>query len=144
MATIEDLLAKKGSFVATVGPNDSVLEAAHRMAQRRIGALCVVDGEKLVGVITERDVVNRVVSAGRAPDTTKVSEVMTSDVMSCGLKANTEDCAAVMSCQRIRHLPVVEEDKLVGIVSSGDLMALEVAESHAFIDHLYNYLHGRT
>lgn len=144
MSTINDLLAKKGTDVATIGPDATVLDAANLMNQHRIGALCVVDRDDLVGVFTERDILNRVISAQRDPATTKVADVMTSSVITCGPQGQTADCAAVMSHERIRHLPVLDGGKLVGMVSTGDLMALQVVEKQAFIEDLYEYLHGRT
>ena len=103
----------------------------------------MVEGETLVGIFTERDLLNRVVSGGRDPATTKVAEVMTTSVITCGPRGTIEDCVAVMSHKRVRHLPVVEGPKLVGVVSTGDLMALQVVEKQAFIEDLYEYLHGR-
>ena len=143
MSTIRDVLAKKGAEVATISPNASALEAADLMNERRIGALCVVEGETLVGVFTERDLLNQVVSAKLDAAATQIADVMTSAVITCGPEGKTEDCAAVMSHKHVRHLPVVEHGKLVGMVSTGDLMALRVAEKQAFIDDLYQYLHGR-
>ena len=144
MSTISDVLAKKGTGAATIGPDATVLDAANLMNQHRIGALCVVDHDDLVGVFTERDILNRVISAQRDTATTKVADVMTSAVITCGPQGTTADCAAVMSHRRIRHLPVVDGGKLVGMISTGDLMALQVTEKQAFIDDLYQYLHGRT
>lgn len=144
MSTISDVLAKKGTAVATITPNATALDAANLMNQRRIGALCVVKGDDLVGVFTERDILTRIVSARLDPATTKVADVMTSPVITCGPRGETGDCAAVMSYQRIRHLPVVDGGKLVGLVSTGNLMALQGAEKQAFIDDLCQYLHERT
>lgn len=144
MSTISDVLAKKGTDVATIRPDATVLDAANLMNQHRIGALCVVEHDDLVGVFTERDILNRVISAQRGTATTKVADVMTSAVITCGPQGKTADCAAVMSHKRIRHLPVVDGGKLVGMISTGDLMALQVTEKQAFIDDLYQYLHGRT
>jgi len=144
MSTISDVLAKKGTAVATIPPDATALDAANLMNQRRIGALCVVKGDDLVGVFTERDILTRIVSARLDPATTKVADVMTSPVITCGPKGETADCAAVMSHRRIRHLPVVDGGKLVGLVSTGDLMALQAVEKQAFIEDLYQYLHGRT
>jgi CBS domain-containing protein len=141
---ISDVLARKDADVATVTPEATVLDAANLMNRRRIGALCVVEGENLVGIFTERDVLNRVISAKRAPENTRIAHVMTAPVITCGSRGRADDCAAVMSHRRIRHLPVVDEGKLVGIVSTGDLMAIEVSESQAYIEELYQYLHGRT
>jgi CBS domain-containing protein len=144
MATVGDVLAEKGAAVATIAPGATVLDAANLMNQRRIGALCVVEGANLVGIFTERDVLTRVVSAQCDPATTTVAQVMTAPVITCGPKGKTTDCAAVMSHKRIRHLPVVEEGRLVGILSTGDLMALQAAERQAMIEDLHDYLHGRT
>ena len=144
MSTVSDILARKGTDVATIAPDDTVLDAANLMNQRRIGALCVVERDELVGVFTERDILNRVISAQRDAATTKVAEVMTSAVITCGSQGKTSDCAAVMSHRRIRHLPVVDGGTLVGMISTGDLMALQATEKQAFIDDLYRYLHGRT
>jgi CBS domain-containing protein len=144
MFTIGDVLEKKGTDVATISPESTALDAADLMNEHRIGALCVVEGETLVGVFTERDLLNRVVSGGRDPARTKVADVMTSSVITCGPRGTIEDCVAVMSHKRVRHLPVVEGAKLVGIVSTGDLMALQVAKKQAFIEDLFQYLHGRT
>ena len=141
---ISDVLARKGTDVASITPDATVLDAANLMNQRRIGALCVVKGGDLVGVFTERDILNRVISAGLDPARTKVVDVMTTSVITCGFKGRTDDCAAVMSHKHIRHLPVVDDGKLVGMVSTGDLMAMEVSESQAYIEDLYQYLHGRT
>ena len=144
MSTISDVLARKGTEVATIAPDATVLDAANLMNQHRIGALCVVDHDDLVGIFTERDILNRVISAERDAATTKVGEAMTSAVVTCGPQGKTDDCAAVMSHRRIRHLPVVDGDQLVGMISTGDLMALQATEKQAFIEDLYQYLHGRT
>ncbi|MFH1748277.1 MAG: CBS domain-containing protein [Planctomycetota bacterium] len=144
MSTISDVLAKKGTDVATISPDDSVLDAANLMNQRQIGALCVVKNEELIGVFTERDILTRIVSTRLDSATTKVADVMTTSVITCGTRGETGDCAAVMSHRRIRHLPVVDDGKLVGLISTGDLMALQADEKQAFIEDLYQYLHGRT
>jgi len=143
MSRIRDVLAKKGTEVVTVSPDATTLDAVDLMNERRIGALCVIDGRTLVGVFTERDLLNRVVGKRLNPASTRVADAMTSEVITCGLEGETDDCAAVMSHKRIRHLPVVEGGKLVGMISTGDLMALKVAEKQAFIEDLYQYLHGR-
>jgi CBS domain-containing protein len=144
MAMISDVLARKGSEVATVTLDTTVLDVANQMNERRIGALCVVSAGSLVGICTERDILTRVVSARRDPAATKVADVMTAAVVTCGSRGRTDDCVAFMSRQHIRHLPVVDDDKLVGLISTGDLMSLEVTEKSTTIDDLYRYLHGRT
>ena len=144
MSTIRDLLAKKGVEVATISPDATALDAADLMNERRIGALCVLEGDTLVGVFTERDLLNRVVSAKLDPASTKIADVMTSQVSTCGPEGKTDDCTALMSDKHIRHLPVVEEGKVVGIVSTGDLMALQLVERQALIEALHQYLYGRS
>jgi CBS domain-containing protein len=144
VSTIRDLLAKKGVEVAKISPDATALDAADLMNERRIGALCVVKGDTLVGVFTERDLLNRVVSAKLDPASTKIADVMTSKVSTCGPEGKTDDCAALMSDRHIRHLPVVEGGKLVGIVSTGDLMALQLVERQALIEALHQYLYGRS
>ena len=144
MSTIRDLLAKKGVEVATISPDATALDAADLMNERRIGALCVLKGEALVGVFTERDLLNRVVSAKLDPAKTKIAEVMTPKVSTCGPEDKTDDCAALMSDKHIRHLPVVEGNKLVGIVSTGDLMALQLVERQNLIEALHQYLYGHS
>jgi CBS domain-containing protein len=148
MSIVRDILNRKGVDVFTVSPETTVLDAAQTMNERRCGAVCVVEGGDLVGMFTERDVLNRVVAQQCDPASTKVKEVMTNPVVTCGPEAKARDCAAVMSARKIRHLPVVDGSgpsaKLIGMISTGDLMALEVSEKQAHIEELHNYLHGRT
>jgi len=147
MTFVRDILSRKGSDVYTVTPDMTVLDAAKMMNERRCGAVCVMIGDKLSGMFTERDVLNRVVAKQRDPATTRIKDVMTFPIVTCGPSAKVSDCAAVMSIKKIRHLPVVDGDsaegKLVGMISTGDLMALEVAEKQQHIDELHDYLHGR-
>lgn len=147
MSRVTDVLARKSGDIVTASGDDTVLEAAKRMNDARIGALCVVEDDRVVGMFTERDILCRVVALQRDPAATKVREVMTSPVVTCGADAKASDCAAVMSQRKIRHLPVLdggEGGKLIGVISTGDLMAMEVANKQAHIDELHNYLHGRT
>lgn len=148
MPIVRDILNRKGSDVFTVVADTTVLDAARMMNSCRCGAVCVVEGTTLKGMFTERDVLNRVVAQQLDPATTKVGEVMTKDVISCAPDAKVTDCAAVMSSRKIRHLPVVEGQgasaKLVGMISTGDLMAMEVQQKQAHIEHLHDYIHGRT
>ena len=147
MQLVRDVLGKKGGNVESVTRETTVLEAARRMNERRIGALCVLDGDKVVGMFTERDVLNRVVAQQLDPAATKVGDVMTAPVITCGPNAKLSNCATVMSREKIRHLPVVDETqgarKLVGILSTGDVMAMDLADKQAHIEHLHDYLHGR-
>ncbi|HRX86912.1 MAG TPA: CBS domain-containing protein [Phycisphaerae bacterium] len=148
MPIVRDVLNRKGVEVYTVSPETTVLDAARMMNERRCGAVCVSLNGSLEGMFTERDVLNRVVAQQLDPATTKVQDVMSNPVVTCGPEAKLIDCMAVMSSKKIRHLPVVDgkgsTSKLVGMISTGDLMAMDVAEKQAHIEHLHDYLHGRT
>ena len=140
MPTAESILARKGSEVATIDCNATILDAAKEMNERRIGALVVTSGDKAVGIFTERDVLIRVVAAGRDPKETKIEGVMTSPMAVCRRDTPMAECRAVMTKKRIRHLPVVEEGKLYGIISSGDILASEVEDQQHTIEYLHEYL----
>jgi len=143
MPNAQSILEKKGGDVATVDRKTTVLEAAKAMNQRRIGAVVVSDGDRVVGIFTERDVLNRVVAAGKDPKITPVGEVMTSPMACCRRDTPLSECKSVMSQKRIRHLPVVEESKLYGMISAGDILASEVTDQQATIEYLQEYLYGR-
>lgn len=142
MPTAETVLDKKGRDVATVDRGDSVLDAAREMNRRRIGAVVVRDGGRVVGIFTERDILNRVVAGGLDPAKTLVETVMTSPMAVCRRDSKLAECKSIMSQKRIRHLPVVEEGKLFGMISLGDIMASEVEDKQATIEYLHEYLHG--
>ncbi len=149
MATVKDILHKKGAFVAPISKSHTVLAAAKEMNTRRIGALVVTDGDNVVGIFTERDILTRVVAAELDPGKTSVGQVMTSPVACCQLDTTLEECKEVMTRERIRHLPVVEQSELAGIVTSGDLLAHEAAQQketinglHQSIEYLHQYLYG--
>lgn len=142
MPKAQSILDRKGSDVATVERKATVLDAAKTMNQRRIGAVVVTEGERVVGIFTERDILNRIVAAGKDPKTTPVGEVMTSPMACCRRDTSLADCKNVMSQKRIRHLPVVEDGKLYGMISMGDILASEVSDKQAAIEYLHEYLHG--
>jgi len=144
MSTAAVLLEKKGSEVVTVEHDATVLEAAKRMNDRRIGAVIVVSGEQVVGIFTERDILCRVVAAQRDADRTRVGEVMTSPMACCRRDSSLAECKGVMTARKIRHLPVVEEGKLYGMISSGDILADQVANQATTIQWLNQYVYGRT
>jgi len=143
MPNAQSILERKGSDVATVDRKSSVLDAAKLMNQKRIGAVVVRDGDKIVGIFTERDVLNRIVAAGRDPKATPIGEVMTSPMACCRRDAKLSDCKAIMTQKRIRHLPVVEDGTLFGLISTGDILASEVDDNQATIEYLHEYLYGR-
>jgi CBS domain-containing protein len=146
---VKTILQKKGAFVASVRKDQTVLEAARQMNARRIGAVVVTDGDSVLGIFTERDVMTRVVALQLDPATTKVEQVMTCPVACCRPDTPLAECRQVMTTKRIRHIPVVEGNRLVGIVTSGDILAAEVAEHrekiddlHQTIDYLNEYMYG--
>ena len=144
MAQVRDILKHKGTQVATVGPSATVLAAATLMNEQRIGSLVVLDGGRIVGMFTERDVLRRVVGEQRDPVRTKVEEVMTTDVFSCTPQTSVDEARAAMRDRRVRHLPVVDgEGDLAGMVSIGDLNAHLAASQEQTIFLLNEYLYGR-
>jgi CBS domain-containing protein len=144
MPTVRDLLAGKEAGVASIAPDATVLDAAHRMNERRIGSLLVLEsgaeGGALVGIVTERDLLQRVLAAGRDPARTPVREVMTSPVLTCVPETSLDECAAIMTSRRIRHLPVAGPQGLVGMVSIGDVLAFQVREQQATIQYMNSYM----
>ncbi len=144
MKRVNDIIEKKGQDVASTKEDCSVQEAAREMNQRRIGSLVVLKGDRVVGIFSERDILTRVVAAGVDPGETRVGEVMTSPVACCRLDTSLEECKSVMTELRIRRIPVVEDGKLRGIVTAGDVMAFEATQQQSTIEYLYNYLYGTT
>lgn len=143
MATVRDVLARKGANVVTVPPQLSVLDAARLMNERGIGGVPVLERGELVGIFTERDVLRRVVAEQRDPAATPVSAAMTAPVLTCTPATTVEECGAIMTTRRIRHLPVIDADggALAGVVTIGDLLALQVAEQEATIQELNRFIY---
>ena len=144
MPTAKDILAKKHTEVAIIGEEATVMEAAKIMSDRRIGSLVVSRREKVVGIFTERDVLNRVVARHLDPLNTIVKDVMTTPVACCQSTTKLAECRSVMTEKRIRHLPVVDENRLVGMISSGDILALELGDQKRTIEYLHEYLYEGT
>ena len=143
MASVKELLQRKSPFVASVSPTAWVVEAAREMSERRIGSLVVIDGGLVCGMLTERDVLTRVVAERRDPATTAVGEVMSSDVIVCRPETNLDDCKRMISSCRVRHVPVVDaEGRLVGIVTSGDILHRDLDEQGEAIETLQTYIYG--
>ncbi|HNQ21985.1 MAG TPA: CBS domain-containing protein [Phycisphaerae bacterium] len=138
---VESILERKGTDVASIDAEASVLQAAELMNTRRIGALVVTRGDKAVGIFTERDILTRVVAPERSPRSTRVGDVMTSPMACCRRDTPLTVCRAIVTGKRIRHLPVVEEGRLYGLISAGDLLANEVEQQQHTIEYLYEYLH---
>jgi CBS domain-containing protein len=145
MATVREILARKGSHVFTIGRGASVLDAALLMNEHKVGALVVIDDDRgVVGMFTERDVLRRVVGEQRDPATTAVAEVMSHEVI-CATPATTiEEARGAMKNRRIRHLPLVDDDRrLTGLISIGDLNAHQTSDHEQTIYLLQEYLYGR-
>jgi CBS domain-containing protein len=140
MPTVRDLLLRKGTDVVSVPPSATVLEACAIMNERGIGGVVVCEARHLVGVFTERDVMRRVVVAQRDPAATHVGDVLTSNVVTTTMDATVSDCRSLMTARRIRHLPVLGEDGIVGVVTTGDILAYEVALQEAHITELEKYV----
>ncbi len=125
----------------TVGPGSSVTDAARLMAVHQIGGLPVVDGDRLAGIVTERDVLTRVVAVGKAPDQTLVSDVMTSDLVVAEVTESCEECLSRMQRGRVRHLIVLDQGRLAGILSLRDLLAADIDDKAEAITLLNAYVH---
>ncbi len=139
---ISALLERKGSFVYSVPSSVSVAVAVDEMNKCRVGAIVIIDGGKLVGMFTERDVLRRVVGAGLDPTRTQVSEVMTSSVITVTPEATVEETLGLFTQKRCRHLPVVTDDRLVGVLSIGDVTRWITDLHRAEAEHLKNYISG--
>jgi CBS domain-containing protein len=139
---IADVLRAKGTGVAVVGPDVSVSDLIGVLAERNIGALPVVDGDRLVGIVSERDVVRRLHASGAGLLAARVAEIMTVDVTTCSPGDDVADTARVMTAGRFRHLPVVEGGDLTGIVSIGDLVKARIDALEAERAHLQTYIAG--
>lgn len=138
--TLHTLLERKGHVVHSVAPEMSVLDAVRTMNQERIGAVLVLDGPDLVGIFTERDVLTRIVDQARDPASTRVAEVMTSQPVVVTSTATVNEAMAIVSEKRCRHLPVVEEGRLIGLVSAGDLTHWVTRNQEFHIQDLVKYI----
>lgn len=144
MAYVSNVLEKKGSEIQTIGRHASVLDAAVLMNDQRIGALVVTEDRRVVGIFTERDVLQQVVAERRDPAETKVGDLMTTDVVCVTNRTKLEEARAIMKQRRIRHLPVVgEEGELLGVISIGDLNAWDLDGQEQTIHYMREYMHGR-
>ncbi len=145
MSKIKDVLAVKGREVWSIGPAHSVFQAIEMMALRGIGALTVLsDTGELVGIISERDYARKIILEGRSSHSTSVAEIMTSDLVSIDPGCSVNDAMALMTDNRVRHLPVLEEEHLVGMVSVGDLVKYIIDEQTVVINQLERYIKGET
>ena len=142
MKTVRQLLASKGHSTLSVSPESTVYDALSVMANHKIGALLVLSNDHLVGIFSERDYAREVVLKGRASRTTAVSEIMSKQVITVTPENTVEDCMNLMSGKRIRHLPVVENNKVIGILSIGDLVKETITYQQFLIQQLETYIQG--
>ncbi|WP_029524363.1 CBS domain-containing protein [Polaromonas glacialis] len=144
MTAVADILKAKGdAIVHSIRPDDSVFDALQRMADKGIGALLVMEGERIVGIVTERDYARKIALKGRTSALTQVRDVMTTSVMFVKPSQTSEECMALMTDNRLRHLPVVKDDKLVGLISIGDLVKDIISEQKFVIEQLEHYISGQ-
>ncbi len=144
MTAVADILKSKGgAAVHTIRPDDSVFDALQRMADKGIGALIVMEGEAIVGIVTERDYARKIALKGRTSALTQVRDVMTTTVLFVKPTQTSEECMALMTDNRLRHLPVVQDDRLIGLISIGDLVKDIISEQKFVIEQLEHYITGQ-
>ncbi len=142
METVRQLLDMKGHEVWSVHPDDSVFDAIKKMADKEVGSLVVLEDDRIVGIITERHYARNVILKGRSSPETQVRDIMTTRVVCTRPEQTVRECMAVMTEKRIRHLPVVDQKRLVGLVSIGDLVKSIIADQEFTIEQLIHYIHG--
>jgi len=142
MKTVKEILKAKGTEIWSVQPSDTVLDSLRLMADKGIGSLLVMDGEKLMGIVTERDYARKVILEGKSSKDTSVSDVMTRKVLCVSPERTVDECMALMTDKRARHLPVVDHKRVIGVVSIGDLVKTLINEQQILIDQLQHYISG--
>jgi CBS domain-containing protein len=142
MVTVSQLLKTKGHHVWCIGPQAFVYDALKLMAEQDIGALVVTADERVVGIFSERDYARKIILLGRSSKTTTVAEIMIRNVVIADPEKTVEECMALMTAKRVRHLPVMSDQRLVGLVSIGDLVKAIIAEQEFVIAQLENYIYG--
>jgi len=142
MKRIKELLSIKGRDIWSIGPEDSVYDAIHLLAEKKIGALAVIASDQLVGIISERDYARQIILLGRSSETTLVKDIMSSDVVTAKSSQGVRECMTLMTNKRIRHLPIVDDNHLVGMISIGDLVRAVIAEQESTIGDLEKYISG--
>ena len=142
MTTVRQLLDQKGGKIWSIHPDTTVFDAVAEMAEKDIGSLLVMDGDELVGIITERHYARNVVLKGKSSPATPVRDIMERHVIIARQEQSVEQCMALISEMRVRHLPVLEGDKPIGMVSVGDLVKSMVVDQKFMIDQLQHYIHG--
>lgn len=142
MTTVKDILQTKGHDVLSITPDATVYEALKVMADKNIGALLVLDGQTVAGIMSERDYARKVILLGKSSREMQVREIMTSSVYYVRLDQSLQECMAQMTDKRVRHLPVLDDDRLVGVISIGDVVKTIIADHETTIKLLENYITG--
>jgi len=142
MKTVRQLLERKDGEIWSIGPEASVYAAIELMAEKRIGALMVLDQGRPLGILSERDYARKVILKGRASEKTRVDEIMTREVFHATPQNTLDECMALMTDKNIRHLPVMDDDQLLGMLSLGDLVKAIIAEQQFTIEELEHYIRG--
>lgn len=140
MRTVRQLLDTKSPEIHSISPDAPVIDAIRLMAERRIGALLVMDGLRLAGMLSERDYARKIVLQGRSSKDTPVRDIMTAEVVSVSPADNTDQCMQLVTDSRIRHLPVIEDGQVIGVISIGDLVKAVIEEQRQELDHLQRYI----
>jgi CBS domain-containing protein len=141
--TVGSVLKRKGGEVWFVTPDHTVYEAIEKMADKSVGALLVIAERKIAGIISERDYARKVILKGRSSKSTLVKEIMSSPVIAVTSNESVDECMSIMTTNRIRHLPVMENETVLGVVSIGDLVKWLVSEQEETIEHLQNYISAK-
>jgi len=140
MKTVKEILQTKQTGLITIAPDATVFAALKLMAEKNIGALPVMDGGKLLGILSERDYARKVILEGKSSKETLVKEIMTEKVLFVKPETTNEECIALMSEKYLRHLPVIESDRVIGIISIGDVVKAIISEQHFTINNLQQYI----
>ncbi len=142
MKLVQQIINAKGHDVWSIHPDDSVFDAIQEMATKNVGALVVVEDDKLAGIISERDYARKVILLGKASKQTAVRDIMVSKVICVGLDQTIDECMAIMTEKRIRHLPIMHEEKLTGMITLGDVVKSIIEDQKFEIDELSHYIYS--
>jgi CBS domain-containing protein len=143
IGTVDAILKQKGSGAFSIGPDATVFDAIQMMSDRNVGALMVMENDRLIGIISERDYTRKVALKGKVSKQTSVREILSGKIVNARPDSTVEECMRAMTEHRIRHLPVVEADKVVGVISIGDLVNWIISAQSATIDQLHSYITGQ-
>lgn len=142
MKLVQHLLDKKGGEIFAIARDASVFDAIKLMAEKSIGSLLVMDGDELLGIVTERDYARKVIIKGRASESTQVGEIMTADLVTASTTQSVDECMNLVTEYRIRHLPVIVAGKVAGVISIGDLVEAIISDQREAIEQLEQYISG--